>query len=297
MERKEIMPILFVGHGTPMNAVEENEFSSAWKKLGRELPLPKAILCVSAHWMADGSSVTAMEHPETIHDFGGFPHKLYEQQYPAPGSPELAEKIRSSLKDFNIAKDYDWGLDHGAWSVLRHMYPEAGIPVVQLCIDYTKDMSYHYDLGRALSFLRERGILIIGSGNMVHNLMMARWKGSEIDNGFAYDWATELNEKIKEAIVRGDHQELIDYESISEHARQGIPTEDHYIPLIYMLGLQADGDAVTFFNDKVVGGSISMTSMIFGNYTNIVSSSLRSNSSSFARISASSAVIVDVVAM
>ena len=248
-----------------MNAIEKNEFSTTWEKLGQELPHPKAILCVSAHWMAEASLVTAMEHPETIHDFGGFPSELYEQQYPAPGSPELAEEISKQLKDFHVEKDYDWGLDHGAWSVLRHMYPQADIPVVQLSIDYTKNMQYHYDLGRALSFLREQDVLIVGSGNIVHNLRMVKWKDGGIDNRFVYDWASDLNEKMKNAIIRREHESLVNYESLSEYARMGIPTEEHYIPLIYTLGLQSEGDTVCFFNDKVVGGSISMTSLIILN--------------------------------
>ena len=262
---KDVMPVLFVGHGTPMNAIEENEFSRTWEKLGRELSRPEAVLCISAHWEDSASWVTAMEQPKTIHDFGGFPDKLYEQQYPAPGAPALADEMASHLTEYGIEKDYGWGLDHGTWSVLRHMYPQADIPVVQLSIDYTKGMRYHYELGRSLSFLRRRGVLVIGSGNMVHNLGMVKWKGGEIDNGFAYDWAEELNERMKRALLTGDHESLIDYKSLSEYPRLGIPTEEHYIPLIYALGLQSEGDSLVFFNDKVVGGSLSMTSFIIAN--------------------------------
>ncbi len=261
------MPVLFVGHGTPMNAIEDNEFSREWKRLGRMLPLPKAILCVSAHWVADASLVTAEPHPRTIHDFGGFPRELYVQQYPAPGSPELAALIAERLDSIGVA--YDWGLDHGTWSVLRHMYPQADIPVVQLSIDYSKTMQEHYDLGRELRFLRRMGVVVIGSGNIVHNLGMVRYgAGGDLNTEDAYDWAAEMNDTLKEKILSDDHRAVIDYRSLTTDAHLGVPTEEHYIPLVYSLGLQEDGDKAELFNDKIVGGSISMTSLVIGNQIN-----------------------------
>lgn len=259
-----VMPVLFVGHGTPMNAIEDNEFSKEWKRLGGRLPRPEAILCVSAHWVTDISSVTSERRPGTIHDFGGFPRELYAQQYPAPGAPELASLISDRLGGIGTA--YDRGFDHGTWSVLKHMYPKADIPVVQLSIDYSKTMREHYDLGRELRFLRRMGVLIIGSGNMVHNLGMVRYDtNGELNTEDAYDWAAEMNDALKDRILSGDHRAVIDYRSLSGNFRLGVPTEEHYIPLIYSLGLREDGDRVESFNDKIVGGSISMTSFVIGN--------------------------------
>lgn len=261
---KTVMPVLFIGHGTPMNAIENNEFSLEWKRLGEILPRPKAILCISAHWETEGTQASATDTPKTIHDFGGFPRELYNQQYPAPGLPELAETIHNELDKYFIGRDYIRGLDHGAWSFLKHMYPDADIPVVQLSIDYSQDMQFHYNLGKELSFLREAGVLITGSGNMIHNLMLARAGANGFNTEFAYDWAIELNKLLKEKILSNDHNSLIHYSQIS-NARLGIPSEEHYIPLVYTLALQRDEDKITVFNDKIVGGSISMTSLIIGN--------------------------------
>lgn len=260
-----IMPVLFIGHGTPMNAIEDNEFSRKWKELGKALPEPKAILCISAHWETQDSKVTAMDVPITIHDFGGFPDELYRQLYPAPGAPALAGDITEQIKTVDIKKDYRWGLDHGSWCFLRHMYPEASIPVVQLSIDYTKNMQYHYDLGTQLAFLRREGILIAGSGNMVHNLMLARPGKDGINTEYAYSWAENLNNIMKDKILNGDHTSMINYPGLSKEAYLGIPSEEHYIPLIYTLGLREKGEAITVFNDKIVAGSLSMTSFITGN--------------------------------
>lgn len=261
------MPTLFIGHGTPMNAIEDNEFSQKWKELGRILPKPKAILCISAHWETEQSMVTAMDKPKTIHDFGGFPEELYRQEYPAPGLPVLSDTIRNEIKMFNIEKDYRWGLDHGSWCFLKHMYPNADIPVMQLSIDYSKNMQYHYDLGKELGFLRKAGILVVGSGNMVHNLWLARPSAKGFSYEFGYDWAEELNRIMKEKILSGDHSALISYHSLSRDSALAIPSEEHYIPLIYTLALQEKDEPIELFNDKIVAGSLSMTSLIIGNYT------------------------------
>jgi len=263
-ERDITMPVLFIGHGTPMNAIEDNEFSQKWKELGKTLPRPKAILCISAHWETEESMVTAMDKPRTIHDFGGFPEQLYRQQYTAAGSPVLADTIQDRIKVFEIEKDYQWGLDHGSWCFLKHMYPDANIPVLQMSIDYTKDMQYHYDLGKELVFLRRMGVLVAGSGNMVHNLRLARFGEKGFNSEFAYEWAEKLNHTMKENILAGNHAPMIDYRSLSPDAILGIPTEEHYIPLIYTLALHGKGESIEIFNDKIVAGSLSMTSLIIG---------------------------------
>ncbi len=262
-----LMPVLFIGHGTPMNAIEDNEFSRKWKELGRILPKPKAILCISAHWETRESLVTAMDKPKTIHDFGGFPQELYKQQYPAYGSTILAETILDKVKMFEIEKDYEWGLDHGAWCFLKHMYPNADIPVMQLSIDYAQNMQYHYDLGRELIFLRRMGVLIAGSGNMVHNLRLARPSERGFNYEFAYEWAEKINLVMKEKIMAGDHDSMVNYHILSPDARLAIPSEEHYIPLIYTLALHEEGEPIEIFNDKTVAGSLSMTSLIIGDYT------------------------------
>lgn len=261
------MPALFIGHGTPMNAIEDNEFSDKWKDLGKKLPQPKAILCISAHWETESSMVTAMDKPRTIHDFGGFPEELYRQQYPADGSAALAGAILNRIKVYKIKKDYRWGLDHGSWCFLKHMYSDADIPVMQVSIDYNKDMQYHYNLGKELAFLRRSGVLIAGSGNIIHNLWLARPSEKGFNYEFAYEWAEKLNLIIKERILSGDHSSLINYRSLSKEANLGIPSEEHYIPLIYTLALQEEDDPIEIFNDKIVAGSLSMTSIIVGNYT------------------------------
>jgi len=258
-----LMPVVFVGHGTPMNSIEDNEFVRTWQKLGTDIPQPQAILCISAHWETKGTFVTAMDRPKTIHDFYGFPGELYTQQYPAPGSSLLANMVQQEIRKVNIRDDYEWGLDHGSWSVLKHIYPKADIPVVQMSIDHFKDSKYHYGLGNELMFLRRKGVLIVGSGNMIHNLRMVKVAGEDFNAEFGYDWAFELNNFLKEKILSRDHYSLIDYTHIPA-SLMAIPTPEHYIPLLYTLGLQGKDESVRFFNDKVIAGSLSMTSLIIG---------------------------------
>lgn len=260
---EQMMPLLFIGHGSPMNGIEDNEFSAYWEKLGKEIPIPKAVLCVSAHWLTKGTHVTAMPQPRTIHDFGGFPQALFDVQYPAPGDPELAKETASLIHTTQTGLDHDWGLDHGTWTVIRRMYPKANIPVLQLSIDFYKGPQYHYSLAKELSALRKKGVLIVGSGNMVHNLRMIAWdKMNEPD--YAYDWAAEISDTFKKHILSGDHQSLIDYEKLGSSAKLAIPTPDHYLPLLYILGLQQKDEAVSLFNDKHVAGSLTMTSVRIG---------------------------------
>jgi 4,5-DOPA dioxygenase extradiol len=257
------MPILFIGHGSPMNAIEDNEFSNRWKKLGNEIAEPTAVLCISAHWLTRGTSVTAMQNPPTIHDFGGFPKELFDVEYPAPGNVKLAEETKKIISSANVELNHDWGLDHGTWSVMRQMYPKANIPMLQLSIDFYKPASYHYELAKQLSSLRKKGVLIVGSGNMVHNLGMIAWdKLNEPEYG--YDWALEMNSTFKKLISERNHEPLKNYEKLGNAAKLAIPTPDHYFPLMYILGLQEKNDAVSFFNDKAVGGSLTMTSVKFG---------------------------------
>lgn len=257
------MPVLFVGHGSPMNAIEENEFVEGFRMIGRSIPKPNAILCVSAHWETRGTFVTAMEHPRTIHDFGGFPKALFEVQYPAPGSPLLASETKSQITNTNIELDQKWGLDHGAWSVIRHLYPEADVPVIQMSLDYYQTPRYHYDLMKELTSFRKKGVLIIGSGNMVHNLGMVAWDKFDSDN-FAFDWALEASEKMKKYILNGDHKNLIDYRCHGKAFELAIPTPEHYLPLLYALALKEENEDVQLFNDKAVAGSLTMTSVKIG---------------------------------
>lgn len=257
-----VMPVLFVGHGSPMNAIEDNEFSMRWREMAKEIPTPFAVLIVSAHWLTEGTHITAMEKPKTIHDFGGFPQPLFDVQYPAPGKPELAEEVVSLVKATNVGLNHDWGLDHGAWSVVRQMYPDAKIPVLQLSIDYYKPAQYHYDLAKELADLRKKGVLILSSGNMVHNLRMIHVKTIKgFNEAYGYDWAIEMNETFKNKISEADHKALIDYEKLGKAALLAVPTPDHYYPLLYTLGLQSERDSAEFFNDKAVGGSLTMTSV------------------------------------
>lgn len=257
------MPVLFVGHGSPMNAIEENEFSETWEKLGKTLPKPKTILCISAHWETKGTLVTAVPKPQTIHDFGGFPKALFDVQYPAPGSPELAHETKRIVTKTTIGLDEKWGLDHGAWSVIRRIYPEADVPVIEMSMDYSQGPQYHYELGKQLAALRNKGVLIIGSGNMVHNLRMVAWdKMNEPEYGF--DWAIQANEKFKQLIQSGNHKELINYSSLGREVQLAVPTPDHYLPLLYALSLKEENEAVSFFNDKPVMGSLTMTSVKIG---------------------------------
>lgn len=256
----EKMPVLFLGHGSPMNAIEDNEFVHSWREIGKSLPKPNAILCISAHWETRGTFVTTMEKPTTIHDFGGFPEALFDVQYPAPGSPELAKETKHIIKKAEVELDEKWGLDHGAWTVIKHLYPKADVPVIQLSLDYNQPAQYHYDLAGELSSLRNKGVLIIGSGNMVHNLGLVNWE--KIDEpGFGYDWAIEANEKIKKLILLNDHKALIDYKSQGKAFNLAIPTPDHFLPLLYTLALKEENEIINIFNDKAVAGSLTMTSI------------------------------------
>ncbi len=256
----EPMPVLFVGHGNPMNAIEQNEFTKGWQTSIASMPRPNAILCVSAHWETKGTFVTAMEKPPTIHDFGGFPQALFDVQYPAPGSPELAKKTHDMFNQTSIGLDYSWGLDHGAWSVIKVLYPAADIPVIQMSLDYTREPQYHYDLAKQLMELRQKGVLVIGSGNMVHNLRMVDWGNP--DKGF--DWAEEANRKFKTLISENNFRDLINYRKLGREIELAVPTPEHFLPLLYTLALKKEGDKVTFFNDKSVMGSLSMTSVNIG---------------------------------
>jgi 4,5-DOPA dioxygenase extradiol len=262
-EQEQVMPVLFIGHGSPMNGIEDTEFSRRWTQMAKEIPTPKAVLVVSAHWFTKGTLITAMDFPKTIHDFGGFPQELFDVQYKAPGNPLLAKETVDLLHSAHVELDHDWGLDHGTWTVVRHMYPEANIPVLQLSIDYTKGPQYHYDLAKELYALRKKGVLIIGSGNMVHNLGMVAWDRLN-DPEYAYDWTIQMNDKFKELIQSGDHNPLINYTSLGREAMLAIPTPEHYLPLMYTLGLKSSKDNVSFFNDKAVGGSLTMTSVKLG---------------------------------
>jgi 4,5-DOPA dioxygenase extradiol len=263
-EEDEKMPVLFIGHGSPMNGIEDNEFSQTWKAMGQEITRPKAVLVISAHWLTRGTHITAMEAPRTIHDFGGFPQALFDVQYPAPGNPALAAETKALITSANVGlDDHEWGLDHGTWTVVRHMYPDADIPVLQLSIDYAREPQYHYDLAKQLAALRKKGVLIIGSGNMVHNLRMIDWQRLSEPN-YGYDWAVEMNTLFKEKIGNHNHADLIHYQKLHKAATLAIPTPDHYYPLLYSLGLQDEKDSVIFFNDKLIGGSLNMTGVKIG---------------------------------
>jgi 4,5-DOPA dioxygenase extradiol len=255
------MPVIFFGHGNPMNALAHNEWTQAWSNIGREVPRPKAILCISAHWYIPGVAVTAMERPQTIHDFGGFPRELFEVQYPAPGSPDLASRVNELLGGYVVMDDRDWGLDHGTWSVLCHVFPDAEVPVVQLSIDETRPAQFHYDLAKKLAPLRDEGVLMIGSGNLVHNLHTYAWGKHKME---PFDWAVRFDSKARELIESGDHMPLVNYESLGRDATLSAPTPDHYLPLIYILALAREGDEVRFPVEGFDGGSISMTSVLLG---------------------------------
>lgn len=261
--RTEKMPVLFLGHGSPMNAIEENQFVQGFRNIAKTIQKPNAILCVSAHWFTNGTKVTAMNFPPTIHDFGGFPKALFDVQYNAPGSPELAEVTQGLLTPTTVDLDHNWGLDHGAWSVIKHLYPNADIPVIQLSIDYTKPAGYHYELAQKLQKLRERGILIIGSGNIVHNLRLVDFNNmNKVDYG--YDWAQEAFDMVNKHLLDGDYQPLINYEKQSKALQLAIPTPDHYLPLLYILGLQNKNEELSLFNNHLLAGSLSMTSVKIG---------------------------------
>lgn len=254
------MPVLFLGHGSPMNAIEENQFVTGFRNLAKTLPQPNAILCVSAHWFTKGTKVTSMEMPRTIHDFGGFPQALFDVQYPAKGSPELAVETQKILDPVMVELDEHWGLDHGAWSVIKHLYPNADVPVIQLSIDYTKSGQYHFELAQKLQALRYKGVLIIGSGNIVHNLRMVDFRNFDKDN-YGYDWAIEARETVNNYLLDGNFQPLIDFEKMNKAVQLAVPTPEHYLPLLYTLGLKDKTDDLSLFNDKLLAGSLSMTSV------------------------------------
>jgi 4,5-DOPA dioxygenase extradiol len=256
----EKMPVLFLGHGSPMNAIEDNEFTRGWRSIGQTLPKPSAILCISAHWETRGTHVTVMEKPETIHDFGGFPARLYEVQYPAPGSPETALETKKTVTKTEVGLDQSWGLDHGCWSVVSRLYPDADIPVIQLSLDYHKNPAQHFDLAAELAPLRKKGVLIIGSGNMVHNLALVNWYKLN-EPGFGYDWALEASDTMKKHILQGKYDQLINYHKQGKAFNLAIPTPDHFLPLLYALALKEKNEQVEIFNDKALMGSLTMTSI------------------------------------
>ena len=254
------MPAVFFGHGSPMNTLARNQYTEAWRKIGAAVRRPSAILAISAHWYIGGTAVTAMRAPKTIHDFGGFPQALFDFQYPAPGSPALAQRVRDVLAPLAVRADEEWGLDHGTWSVLAHVYPQAEIPVVQLSMDATQPAAFHYELGRRLAPLRDEGVLIVGSGNVVHNLGVLNWS----DNAPAYDWATRFNDVVRDHLMRGDHLPLVDYQKLGTDARMSIPTPEHYLPLLYIMALQGKDEPLAVAVDGIQNASISMLSVVVG---------------------------------
>ncbi|WP_353547137.1 4,5-DOPA dioxygenase extradiol [Rhinopithecimicrobium faecis] len=260
----EKMPVLFLGHGSPMNAIEENQFVKGFRDIEKEIHKPTAILVISAHWETRGTFVTAMEAPATIHDFGGFPQALFDVQYPAPGSPELALETQRIITTTQVGlDDHEWGLDHGSWSVIKHLYPAADVPVIQMSIDYSKPASYHYALAKELASLRQKGVLIVGSGNNVHNLRRISWAHMN-SVGYAFDWATEANEQMKSYILDHNHQPLIDFRNQGSAWDLAIPTPEHYLPMIYALALQEKEETIKIFNEGAVAGSLMMTSLKIG---------------------------------
>jgi 4,5-DOPA dioxygenase extradiol len=257
------MPVLFVGHGNPMNAIEQNEFSLAWRRLAERLPKPKAILCISAHWETHGTRLTAMNAPRTIHDFSGFPRELFEVAYPAPGSEWLVAETRQALTGVDVGLDTAWGLDHGCWSVLSQMYPKANVPVVQLSLDIALPPLRHYQIAKGLSALRTEGVLILGSGNMVHNLRRVTFpENGDFNSEFALPWALEANTLFKRLIDEHRHEELADYHSLGSAVQLAVPTPEHFLPVLYVLAVQREGEVTTYFNDKAIAGSLTMTSLI-----------------------------------
>jgi 4,5-DOPA dioxygenase extradiol len=255
------MPAIFFGHGNPMNALADNSFTQAWREIGRSIPKPKSILCISAHWYIPGVAVTAMERPRTIHDFGGFPRELFEVQYPAPGSPELATRVNELLGGDVIEDESSWGLDHGTWSVLCHVFPDADIPIVQLSINETEPARFHYDLAKKLAPLRDEGVLVVGSGNIVHNLHTYAWGKHDVE---PFDWAVRFEARARDMMLAGNHDPLVDYELLGRDAMLAAPTPDHYLPLLYILGLRHADDTVTFPVEGFDGGSISMLTVNIG---------------------------------
>ena len=259
-EHTDKMPLLFLGHGSPMNAIEENQFVRGFREAGKNIQKPKAVLVISAHWETQGTMVTAMEKPQTIHDFGGFPQALFEVEYPAPGSPALAKTTKALIKKTEVQLDEKWGLDHGTWSVIKHLYPNADVPVIQMSLDYTQKPQYHYELAKELAALRNKGILIVGSGNLVHNLGAIAWDKMNVDD-YAFDWAIEASTKMKSLILANDHQSLINFQSQGKAFNLAIPSPEHFLPLLYILALKEENERLTLFNDKAVAGSLTMTSI------------------------------------
>ncbi len=255
------MPAIFFGHGNPMNALQDNRYTQGWAEIGRAIPRPKAVLCVSAHWYIPAVAVTAMGQPRTIHDFGGFPRELFEVEYPAPGSPELADRVIDLLGDHVLKDEAQWGLDHGTWSVLCHVFPDADVPVVQLSINEAEPAPFHYQLAQQLWPLRDEGVLVIGSGNLVHNLHTYAWGKKEAE---PFDWAVRFEAEARDLITKGDHAPLVAYDEMGSDAITSAPTPDHYLPLLYVLALQREGDPVSFPVDGFDGGSISMTTVKIG---------------------------------
>ena len=254
------MPALFVGHGSPMNTLEDNRFTAAWRRIGQALPRPAAVLVVSAHWYLRGTAVTAMDAPRTIHDFQGFPQELFAFRYPAPGSPALAARVRELLQPLEVAADHSWGIDHGAWSVLAHLFPAADIPVVQLGIDRTRPARFHFETGERLAALRDEGVLILGSGNVVHNLGMLRWDATEA----AYDWAQRFEQAVKDRLLQRGHEALVAWERLDAQARLAVPTPEHYLPLLYCIAVQREDEPVNFPVEGIDMGSLSMLTVGIG---------------------------------
>ncbi|NAW50861.1 4,5-DOPA dioxygenase extradiol [Elizabethkingia argentiflava] len=254
------MPVLFLGHGSPMNAIEENNFVKEWRKTGQSLPTPKAIICISAHWETRGTRVTSVSHPKTIHDFKGFPPALFDVQYPAPGAPDLAKELSDSLNETTIELDKTWGLDHGAWSVIKALFPAAEVPIIELSIDIHKSPKEHYELAKELQYLRYKGVLIIGSGNIVHNLRMMDWQKPDLD----YDWAIEANEDFKDALLDDRREKLFNFQCLSIHHQLSVPSLEHYLPSLYAYALRDERDDIRLFNDKLIYGSIGMLSFQIG---------------------------------
>ena len=255
------MPAMFFGHGNPMNAVSRNAYTEGWRRIGEQIARPEAIVSVSAHWYGPGTAVTVNATPRTIHDFGGFPPELYQVQYPAPGDPALARRVQALLAPLEVRLDVSWGLDHGTWSVLKHVYPAADIPVIQLSIDETKPAAFHFDVGRRLAPLRAEGVLIAGSGNLVHNLHTYAWGQHSQD---PYDWAVRFETAARDVMLTGEFGPLVNYESLGRDALLSIPTPDHYLPLLYVLGCHQKGEDIGFPIEGVDGGSISMLSVQLG---------------------------------
>nr|WP_282628122.1 4,5-DOPA dioxygenase extradiol [Empedobacter sedimenti] len=254
------MPVLFLGHGSPMNAIEENSFVEGWRSIGKSIPKPNAIICISAHWETNGTKVTALQQPKTIHDFYGFPQALFDVQYPAPGSPELATEVKNLIKTTEVDLDNIWGFDHGSWSVIKFLYPEADVPMIELSLDVNRTPKQHYELARELDALRSKGVLIVGSGNVVHNLRALNW--NEPDAG--YDWAYEVNDSFKNILQSGNHDELFNFGQKGSAYNLAIPSMEHYLPSIYALALQGKEEEITIFNDKLIYGSLGMLSFKIG---------------------------------